>query len=78
VPDLGCKQDGEEQSITFCYCLTCAQAGVRLGIVVKEKDVFRVSFKTTSRDALSHFVYSFLVPPVMCRKFYNFGIHRLT
>jgi hypothetical protein len=66
VPDLVCEQDGEEQSITLCYCLTCAQAGVRLGIVVKEKDVFRVSVRTKSTDALPQFVYSSLVPLDMC------------
>jgi hypothetical protein len=32
----------------FCYCLTCSQAGVRLGIVVKEKDVCRVPVRKNS------------------------------
>jgi hypothetical protein len=51
VPDVGCGQDGEEQSTLshFCDCLTCAQAGVRPGIVVKEKDVFRVSVRRNCR-----------------------------
>jgi hypothetical protein len=38
--DVGCKQDGEEHSILFCDYLTCAQACVRSGIAVKEKDFF--------------------------------------
>jgi hypothetical protein len=37
-------------------CLTHAQAGVRLGIVVKEKDVFGVSVRTNCMHALSQFV----------------------
>jgi hypothetical protein len=41
----------------FCDCLTCAVAGVRWGIVVKEKDVFRV--KTNYTDALSHLKFPF-------------------
>jgi hypothetical protein len=57
VPDLGCEQDGEEQPTPiFCYFLTCAHAGMRLGIVVKEKDVFHVSDTTNSTDALLQFV----------------------
>jgi hypothetical protein len=39
----------------FCYSLTCAQAGVRSGIVVKAKAVFHVSVKTNSVHALSQF-----------------------
>jgi hypothetical protein len=39
---------------------------VRLGIVVKEKDVFHISVRTKSTDALPQFVYSSLVPLVMC------------
>jgi hypothetical protein len=40
----------------FCDCLTSAQASVRLGIVVKEKDVCNVSVRPNCTDALSHFV----------------------
>jgi hypothetical protein len=39
-----------------CDCLTCAQAGMRPGIVVKEKDVFHVSVRTQFMDAFSQFV----------------------
>jgi hypothetical protein len=39
---------------------------VRPGIVVKEKEGFRVSGRTKSTDALSQFVLSFFVPLVMC------------
>jgi hypothetical protein len=39
---------------------------VRPGIVVKEKDVFHVSVRTKSTDALSQFVLSFLEPLVVC------------
>jgi hypothetical protein len=46
---------GKNGPFHFWECLTCVQAGVRLGIVVKEKDVFRVSVKTNSTDALSQF-----------------------
>jgi hypothetical protein len=47
---------GKNSPHNFCDCLTCAQAGVRPGIVVKEKDVFRVSVRTNCTDALSQFV----------------------
>jgi hypothetical protein len=53
---------GKNSPSYFCDCLTCAQAGVRSGIVVKEKDVFQTNFT----DAMSQFVYSFFVPLVMC------------
>jgi hypothetical protein len=33
-------------------CLTCAQAGVRPGIAVKEKDVIHVSVRMNCTDAL--------------------------
>jgi hypothetical protein len=49
----------------FCDCFTCAQTGVRAGIVVKEKDEFLVSVKTNCTDALSQFVESFLAALVM-------------
>jgi hypothetical protein len=55
VVDLGCEQDGEKQFITFCDCLTCAQAGARPGIVVKEKDVFHVSIRMNCTVALLQF-----------------------
>jgi hypothetical protein len=55
VPDLGFERGGESPT-HFCDCLTCAQVGVRSGIVVKEKDVFLVSVRTNSRDVLSQFV----------------------
>jgi hypothetical protein len=44
------------------------QAGVRLGIVMKEKDVFHVVVRTDSTDVLLWFVDSFLVLLVMCSK----------
>jgi hypothetical protein len=40
----------------FFDCLTCAQADVRPGTVVKEKDVFHVSIRTNSTDASLRFV----------------------
>jgi hypothetical protein len=46
---------GKNSPSHFCDCLTCAQAGVRLGIVVKEKDVFHVSVTMNSADALWQF-----------------------
>jgi hypothetical protein len=46
---------GKNSPPHFCDCLTCAQAGVRPGIVVKEKDVFHVSVRTNSTDALLQF-----------------------
>jgi hypothetical protein len=47
---------GKESPPHFCYYLTSLQAGMRPGIVVKEKDVFHVSVRTNSTDALSQFV----------------------
>jgi hypothetical protein len=47
---------GKKSPSNFCDCLTCAQTGVRSGIVVKEKDVFHVSVRTNCTDALSQFV----------------------
>jgi hypothetical protein len=44
---------GKKRLFHFCDCLTCEQASVRLGIAVKEKEVFHVSVRTTSTDALS-------------------------
>jgi hypothetical protein len=37
---------GKNSLSHFCDCLTYARTGVRPGIVVKEKDVFRVSVRT--------------------------------
>jgi hypothetical protein len=37
------SRTGKNGPSQFCDCLTCVQAGVRSGIVVKEKDVFRIS-----------------------------------
>jgi hypothetical protein len=34
----------------------CAQAAVRVGSVVKKKDVFHVSIRMNSLDAMSQFV----------------------
>jgi hypothetical protein len=50
----------------FCDCLTYAQASVGPGIVVKEKDVFRVSVRMCSTDAPSQFVKGFLASLVTC------------
>jgi hypothetical protein len=44
---------GKNSLSHFCDCLTCAQAGLRPGIVVKEKDVFHVSVRMNSTGALS-------------------------
>jgi hypothetical protein len=33
LSDLGCGQSGEEQSVPFCNCLMCAQAGLRAGLL---------------------------------------------
>jgi hypothetical protein len=43
-------------SSSFCVCPTFAQAVVRSGIVVKEKDVFHISVRTNCANALSQFV----------------------
>jgi hypothetical protein len=40
----------------FCDCVTCVQAGVRPGIIMKEKDVFHVLVRTNSVYVLSQFV----------------------
>jgi hypothetical protein len=61
MPNLGCEQDGEEQSIPFCHHLTFVQVGVRLGIVMKE-DIFHVLVRINSMDALLQFAYGFHVP----------------
>jgi hypothetical protein len=34
----------------------CAQAGVRMGIIMKEKNIFHVSLRMNSMDELSQFV----------------------
>jgi hypothetical protein len=52
VPVSGSEQDEEEQSLPFCDCLSCAQAGVRPRIVVKEKEVLHVSVRMNCMDAL--------------------------
>jgi hypothetical protein len=46
---------GKNNPSHFYVYLTCEQAGVRPGIVVKEKDVFHVSVRTNCTDALSQF-----------------------
>jgi hypothetical protein len=56
VPDLGCERMGNKIPSHFHDCLTCAHAAVWPGIAVKEKDVFHVSVRTNSTDALSQFV----------------------
>jgi hypothetical protein len=56
VPYLCCEEDGEEQYILFFAVASCAQAGVRPVIVMKEKDVFRVLVRTNSTDVLLQFV----------------------
>jgi hypothetical protein len=50
------SRTGKNDPYHFCYCVTCTQVGVRLGIVVKEKDVFYVSVMTNCVGALSHFL----------------------
>jgi hypothetical protein len=49
------SRTGKSITSHFCDCLTRAQGGVRPGIVVKEKDVFHVSVKKNSTDALWQF-----------------------
>jgi hypothetical protein len=54
---MGCKQYREEKSPSNFYgCLTCAKADVRLDIVVKGKNIFHVSVRINSADALLQFV----------------------
>jgi hypothetical protein len=50
------SRTGKNISSHFCDGFTCAQAGVRPGIVMKEKDVFNVSVRKNSTDALLQFV----------------------
>jgi hypothetical protein len=47
---------GKNSPSNFCDYLTCAQAGVRPGIVMKVKDIFHVSIRTNSTDVLLQFV----------------------
>jgi hypothetical protein len=47
---------GKNSPSHFCDCLTCAQAGVRLGVVTKEEDIFHVSVRMNSMDTLLQFV----------------------
>jgi hypothetical protein len=51
---LAVNRMGKNSTSRFCDCLACAQAGVRPGIVVKEKDVSPVLVGTNLTDALSH------------------------
>jgi hypothetical protein len=48
-------QDGEEEFIHFCDCLTRAQSGVRPDFIVEEKNAFHFSVRTKSTNALSPF-----------------------
>jgi hypothetical protein len=58
---------GKNSPSHFCSYLTLVlQAGVRPGIVVKEKDVFDVSVRNNFTVALSQFVQIFLVPLMKC------------
>jgi hypothetical protein len=50
------SRTGKSSPSHFCYCLKCSKAGVRPGIVVTEKDVFHISVRTNSADALTQFV----------------------
>jgi hypothetical protein len=47
---------GKKSPSDFYDCLMRAQGGLRLGIVVKEKDVFRISVRKNCTNALSRFV----------------------
>jgi hypothetical protein len=47
---------GKNSPPNFFVCFTHAQAGVRPGIVVKEKDVLHVSVRTGHTYALLQFV----------------------
>jgi hypothetical protein len=54
VLDLGLQQDGEEQSSKFSVIASHVhKPPVRSGIVMKDKDIFHVSVRTKSMDALS-------------------------
>jgi hypothetical protein len=69
--DAGCQiwavsRMGRNSPPHFYHCITCARAAVRSGIVVKEKDVFRVSVSANSTDAMMRFVSNFLVLFVVC------------
>jgi hypothetical protein len=46
---------GKNSPFHFCDCLTRAQAGVRLGIVM-DMDVLYISVRTNSTNALAHSV----------------------
>jgi hypothetical protein len=46
------SRTGKNNPSHVCDCLTCAQAGVRPGTVVKEKGVFPVSVMANSKNAL--------------------------
>jgi hypothetical protein len=39
-PNLGCEQDGKEQTIKFLQLFTCAHAGMKLGVAMREEDLF--------------------------------------
>jgi hypothetical protein len=56
VPVWAVSGMGMNSPSHFCDCLTCAQAGVRPSIVVKEKDVFHFSVRMNSSDVFSQFV----------------------
>jgi hypothetical protein len=47
---------GKNSPSCVCDYLTCAQACVRPDLIVNEKCVFRVSFRTIAKVALSQFV----------------------
>jgi hypothetical protein len=47
---------GKNSPSHFCDCLMCAQAGVRLGTAVNEKDIFHVLVRTNSMDVMSQSV----------------------
>jgi hypothetical protein len=77
VPDLGCERTGKNSLSHFCDC------GVRPGIVVKEKDVFRISVRTNSYGLLVAVCLTFPyaardVLRSRDREFYNSVIQRLT
>jgi hypothetical protein len=47
---------GKNNRFCFCDCLKCVQVGVRLGNIMKEKDIFYVLVRINSTDTLSQFV----------------------
>jgi hypothetical protein len=82
MPDLYCEQDGEKKTpFHFCDCPTCAQDGVRPGIVMKEEGIFHVSVRMNSVDVAVCLKFSYSAHVMLQsqgREFHNTGIQCLT